>query len=434
MTRTEERLTDALGAAASRLREETLRPLSVPPRRGRRSARWMAPIAATASVLLVIGVVVGLAGRLPGSGRAASGGGVAAPHRYYLVTGILGTTTVRSTATGAVTATVPVSSRLNHGDNYRPFVASAADGTYYIAAFYRLNQQRIYQFRLTGSGKITGFSPVRGGELGKYHATDAMAASQDGSRLAVGIATFRVDKYGEQEPRSDSDQIAVIRTSTGVTSSWQGGMRALGRSFEVASLSWTSSGRELVVLGQWCGAHAAFDHEICMVTKSSRPGAPSTEVPGPRAAEVWALNPASRGGQLDSGHLLLRQSARYPYIAQALISPDGSTITAVLLSGPVVKSKNQGPGMAPDRLSVQQISVATGKQQAVLYQRRIGATSAVNTVPDFLALVADGAGTHLMLNGGICSGTCQSGFNGWIHGGRLIPLQPSDGRETGETW
>jgi hypothetical protein len=432
MTRTEERLTDALGAAASRLREETLRPLSAPPRRGRRWARWLAPIAATASVLLVLGLVVGLAGRLPGSGRGASAG-IAAPHRYYIETDILGTTTVRSTSTGAVTATVPVSSRLNHRD-YRPFVASAADGTYYIAAFYRLNQQRIYQFRLTGTGKISGFSPVRGGELGKYQIADAMAASQDGSRLAVGIATYRVDKYGEQDPRSDSDQIAVIRTSTGARSIWQGGMRALGRSFEVASLSWTSSGRELVVLGQWCGAHAAFDHEVCMVTRSSRPGAPPTEVPGARAAEVWALNPASRGGQLDSGRLLLRQSARYPYIAQALISPDGSTITAVLMSGPVIKSKNQGPGLAPDHLSVQQISVATGKQQAVLYQRRIGATSAVNAVPDFLALVADGAGTHLMLNGGICSGRCQSGFNGWIHGGRLIPLQPSDGRETGETW
>jgi hypothetical protein len=424
MTRTEERLTDALDAAASRLREETLRPLSVPPRRGRRSAPWLAPIAATASVLLVIGVVVGLAGRLPGSGRAASGGGVAAPHRYYIVTGILGTTTVLSTATGAVTATVPVPGRLNHRD-YRPFVASAADGTYYIAAFYRLNQQRIYQFRLTGAGKISGFSPVRGGELGKYQVADAMAASQDGSRLAVGIGTYRVDKYGEQDPRSNSDQIAVIRTSTGAMSIWQGGMRALGRSFKVANLSWTSSGRELVVLGQWCGVHAAFDHEICIGPKN-RPGA--------RAAEVWAVNPASRGGQLDSGRLLLRQSARYPYIAQALISPDGSTITAVLMSGPVVKSKDQGPGLAPDHLSVQQISVATGKQQAVLYQRRVGATSGMNEVPDFLALVADGAGTHLMLNGGICSGMCQSGFNGWIHGGRLIPLQPSDGRETGETW
>ena len=79
------------------------------------------------------------------------------PHRYYIVTDILGTTTVRSTATGAVTATVPVPGRLNHGDNYRPFVASAADGTYYIAAFYRLNRPRIYQFRLTGTGKISGF-------------------------------------------------------------------------------------------------------------------------------------------------------------------------------------------------------------------------------------------------------------------------------------
>jgi hypothetical protein len=39
-----------------------------------------------------------------------------------------------------------------------------------------------------------------------------------------------------------------------------------------------------------------------------------------------------------------------------------------------------------------------------------------------------------MLNAGICSGHCTGGFNGWIHDGRLVPLQPTDGRMADEAW
>ena len=45
MTRTEERLADALGAAALALREDTLRPLQGP-ERGRHRLDWIAPVAA----------------------------------------------------------------------------------------------------------------------------------------------------------------------------------------------------------------------------------------------------------------------------------------------------------------------------------------------------------------------------------------------------
>jgi hypothetical protein len=40
----------------------------------------------------------------------------------------------------------------------------------------------------------------------------------------------------------------------------------------------------------------------------------------------------------------------------------------------------------------------------------------------------------LMLNAGICNLHCTNGFNGWIRGGRLIPLRPADGRLASETW
>ena len=64
MTATEDRLREALAAAAGRVSEDTLRPLAVPERRGRRWPRSLAPLAAAAAVLLIVGVEVGI-GRTP---------------------------------------------------------------------------------------------------------------------------------------------------------------------------------------------------------------------------------------------------------------------------------------------------------------------------------------------------------------------------------
>lgn len=111
----------------------------------------------------------------------------------------------------------------------------------------------------------------------------------------------------------------------------------------MASLSWTAHGRQLVYLGQTCG-RAMEDSEACNA--------------GGQTAEVRVRNPAAHGGRLDSGRVLLRQSARYPYIAQAQISPDGSTITAIVLSGRV-KGTRAVSGFVPSNLTVIQVSPTT---------------------------------------------------------------------------
>jgi hypothetical protein len=132
--------------------------------------------------------------------------------------------------------------------------------------------------------------------------------------------------------------------------------------------------------------------------------------------------------------VLLRQSARFPYLAQALISPDGAAITAVVMRGGVIGSHSVS-GAAPDDLAVEQISVATGQKVATLYHRRLGPTSQIVGAPHFLDLSADARAEHWLLNGGISGGAgYNNGFNGWIDHGRLIPLAPRDGMDAGETW
>ena len=150
---------------------------------------------------------------------------------------------------------------------------------------------------------------------------------------------------------------------------------------------------------------------------------------GGRTAEVRALNPAAGGGRLDSGPVLLRQSARYPYIAQAQITPDGTTITAVVLTGRRCSAHGLSDMVPPD-LSVIQVSRASGQPLRVLYQRNLGRTTDINTGPDFLQLSQDHAGKHWMLNGGLLRRTCTDGFNGWLRDGDwcLCPGQRSGGQ------
>jgi hypothetical protein len=135
----------------------------------------------------------------------------------------------------------------------------------------------------------------------------------------------------------------------------------------------------------------------------------------------------SGGGTLDSGRLLLAQSPRFPYIVQALISPDGSTITAAVLTGPV-KTAGLIRDMTPEVVSVEQISLASGQQLRVLYRRDMGRTTTMS-IPAFVALSPDSAGQHWMLNIGV-----GAGVHGWIVDGRLAPLQPANGRIADEAW
>jgi hypothetical protein len=424
MTRTEERLADALDAAARAVRDDTMRPLRVPEREAERRA-WAAPVAAAAGVLLVVGLAAAVAVHT----RGGSGGSLAAgpaPDRYYVVGGLDGgRPVVRSTATGRITATVPVP--VSPKAPQYGLAAAAPRGVFFVAAWVpRATGERIYRFRVTAAGRVSGFAAVPGGVLGGAEwSADAIAASPDGEQLAIAFSFIGLaENCGSAgqpacQTARPSDYIVVLNTVTGKKSMWQGGLSELGKWFSVGNLSWADDGHELVFFGQGCA-----------------PGGwePGSESCGTgRVAEARTLDPASGGGRLGSGRLLLRQSARYPYIAQAVISPDGSTIIAIVLTGPVTGNANVS-GIFPDNLAVEQISARTGKLLRVLYRHQLGDTSGVNGVPDPLALMPDAAGQHWLLNVGICSGSCTTGLNGWIDRGTLVPLPPTDGRLAYEAW
>jgi hypothetical protein len=437
MTGILDQLTDAMNAAAGTVREEELRPLAPPERRPGLPRRlglpcrpdrlaWAAPVAAAAAMVLVIGLAVSVSTGLFGPHRGTRTAYLpTAPHRFYLATG-LGTwkTVVRSTATGRVVAVVPVRS-LVAGESVSPALAEAGNGTFYLAAVRRgVPGEQIYRFRLTAAGHVTGFARVPGGSLRPGWAADALAASPDGSWIAVGAYYYRDHRLGGQTygPQR-ADQLVVIHTATGAQAVWQGGSPAPGyRYFRVASLSWTGDGRELAVLGEWCRAASDPGGETC----------PRRE----RLAQVRAVDPAGHGGSVLGGRLLLRQSPRVPFLAQALISPDGSALTAMVLRGQVVGNP-QISGFFPGNLSVERISVPGGRLLGVLYRHSLGDTSEVSSgMADPLALSADATGRNLILNGGICNPGCTNEFNGWLHDGQLVPLPPSGfaHREAAEAW
>ena len=129
---------------------------------------------------------------------------------------------------------------------------------------------------------------------------------------------------------------------------------------------------------------------------------------------------------LTSGRPLVSLSAAFPYLPGVLISPDGTTLTAVALTAPANSAGT------PEHLSVEQISVATRKRLGVLYSQDLNGGLAYQYP---VTLSADAAGQHWLLSGSFCDSNnhCR-GLNGWIDGGQLVPLQPADGSVASEAW
>ena len=224
------RLTDAMNAAAGTVREQELRPLAAPerPRRRWHQRAWAAPVAAAAAMVLVIGLVLAVSHGLSGTRQSAVPGRLpAAPLRFYVATDLSVTkVVVRSTATGKVVAVVPVALVANTGSEVAPALATGANGTFYIAAFQRgVREEQIYRFRLTAAGHVTGFARLPGGALRPGWAADSLAASANGSRIAVGAYYYpsQVNPGPEQ-----SDQVVVVNTHTGAQRIWRGGSLAGG--------------------------------------------------------------------------------------------------------------------------------------------------------------------------------------------------------------
>jgi hypothetical protein len=228
------------------------------------------------------------------------------------------------------------------------------------------------------------------------------AVSPDNGKIALALKA--------SSSSTTSDEILVIDTRTGAHAVWRGGLDRPNAAFAILGLSWTSDGRSLAFLAQWCSPpQRAFSN-----TRSDVCGGAT------RSAQVRELDTTSAGGSLSSARLLLAQSARYPYIARALISPDGTSLTAILLSGPVPPGTGLGPN-APERLSVVRISVGTGTVTATFFQ-------GVDPVSVWSTLTADSSGRYLMLTHtdvSLRSDDTRYAV-GWIDAGhfRQLPLNP----------
>ena len=332
----------------------------------------------------------------PGQVTTASG-----PPRYYADIEYIGRAVVRSTSTGAVTADVPSPGRAYMAASV---AAAADDKTFFVDYDYASAgtglQTRVYRFQVTTSGQVSGFALVNGGVVNGESGRTELAAASDGSLVAfdstpAGVPVIRFDGV----VRSD---VVVIDTRTGKHSVWQGSERP-GWTMFLSSLSFTRGGRSLVVLEEWCKPGSA-GNDSCL-------GSGNRATEG-RDAEVWAIDPARGGGRVAGGSLLLRQSARYPYIALAMVTQDGNGLIAPLLSG--------GSYLSPTKLTVARISVATDRELGVLYQSRAG-------LPLDSSLSLDGSEQYVLLG-------VDYGHHGWVYRGHFHVLPPTNGDGVPAAW
>ena len=358
----------------------------------RRGVGWVA-VAVVAVLLAGTGVAVFARALSP---LRAPGPLPAGVPRYYVQQSFGGASgplpVVRSTATGAVTDTVRSPWRQARVTD----IAAASDQTFFmvcqgIAAkggHPVVTGSRIYRFRVTSSGRIGGYSLVRGGMLAGRQA-GGLAVAADGPEVAVTTAPAAAPGA------AGSAEVMVINTRTGAHAVWHNAPAVPGQmAFGVGDLSLTADGRELAFLG------------IPRCTKG--PCKPTGN-----GEEVRAVSPAGQGGNLSNSRLLLRQSALVRlatgYIDGAVISPDGSSVTVVEMNTP--------GGSADNIMSVVQVSPATGMQPSVRYRMDTGNGFS------YRFFSSDPSGRYLLLDAGPTSGT----VNGWIDHGRLVQLTPADG-------
>lgn len=407
MTATEDRLTDALHAAARSVTAPTLRPLadhpaprhvSADPRRPRR--RWLAAAASASAVALIAGLAVAVSGRLHASpARPASG----ALPRFYAEVGQGGPLVVRATATGRVTAHVP-DPQPPGGEFWA--VTTAGDLNFFAEYVTPPGAATIYRFQVTAAGQVTGLAPVPGGRLSGAVAL-TMAASPRGSQLALAVEPVSGGRAHRPE------RIVVLSTQTGARTTWAGGEAPHGQNphtVTILQLSWTADGRELAYLGRWaCQQPPASTHGVC-----------GNAGPLGGYEEVRTLDPAAPGGRLDSGRLL--QRAPVGYLSAAAIGPDGRTLTDV-------EEVTQIPGQgSPDwhLFRIIKVDARTGRAGRVLGQLR---TRGRGFVDDF---VPGPSGRNLIVLNGTSPGA--GAFNGWISRGRPHRLGPAASGVTWETW
>jgi hypothetical protein len=362
--------------------------------------RWSESAAAVMAVALVAALSVTALARAPGPARLGSAAPVHAGEPAYYVQQIIpqnppGVTWVRATASGKVTAAVHCPLRgarvplgaiapAGHG----VFFAVCEQGVYLKQELYpNVAGARLYRFDVTASGRVTGFSQVKGGVLGRYSISD-VAVTPGGAEAAVAL-------YSPGTGSNTFDGLLVINTRTGAQAVWRTGASASGMVLaDINNLSLTSNGRELAFTTQVRCPTGLAPH-ACQ-----------------RGQQVRAVSPALAGGRLTSSTLVFRAAelprASSGYVNDALLNPAGSAVNVAVIH-------------TPDRggtvVVVVQASVRTGRQLRVLYRVDTG------NGMSYQFFSADPTGRYLMLD----AGSSAESNNGWIYHGHLVPLTPYDG-------
>lgn len=250
MTRTEERLRNAFADAAQTVGTGTLDPLVTAGPRRRRSAWWIAPVAAAASVGAVVAGTLALRTSPPPSAPQAPAAPVhGGPH--FIVSlmaypkgpkkgngGELDppVADVRDASTGHIIAHIPAPSGLSWNTALAG-AAAAADDRHFVligAEFGRgkdPNANRAYRLTLDEKGRPGPLHEIPGTQL--TGAIERSSLSPDGDRLAVNL--------------NASNQVKVVDLATGRSRTWADSSLPGG---SLPDPQWMPDGRHLITVAK----------------------------------------------------------------------------------------------------------------------------------------------------------------------------------------
>ena len=404
MTRTEERLFDALLAKASAVRDDALRPLAEPQPHAKRSAvrredrghrerrGWLAPLASAVAVMLVAALAVTLTSIRPSTSsgpavKASPPAAVAASRPPFFTEQVHSMLEVRSVANGKLIGQLSLAKDLQGGGEDLWGITAAPDGrTFYLvwAQFQQTAapvQPLIYSFQVTANDKVTPMRLIARGPAGGVGISGSiMAVSPDGTELALAMHT--PGSY-----YSDTDTIVIFDLSTGAYHQWRGGLRGYvgTEGLNIWDLSW-SGPSTLDFVASWCGN---AEWLYC----------------GSGTAQVRALNVGTGGGGGLKGSTVLIDLGRYPGVS-AVIADQQGHIAIMQVSGRT-QSANQDQ---PTEITIDQVSSANGALLHVLFRHTFPYNPNIRG-----PLIGDPSGQYMVL-------WYSSPSSGWLRNGALHPL------------